>query len=122
MTTVAKSTTAKPSRAARKSGGVIEMATGKTNGGKSRVTVYSFGSVSLKAPARSTDGAHNIGLGQAAMKKIQGQLARPGVKLRVSKATPLFRADPSNPRQLIRVLDGREERGVFENGVFKVRA
>jgi len=91
---------------------------GKRSG---KVAVFQFGSAKLKAPTSHEDWARNIDLGQAAMKKIKFQLVKPGVRSRSSKSTPLFRADPANPRQLIRILDGKEERGVFVNGVFQVR-
>ena len=55
------------------------------------------------------------------MEKVEASLRRPGVKLRIGKSTPIFRADPTDPTQLVRVLDGKEERGVFVDGVFQVR-
>lgn len=88
---------------------------------KGKVTVFHFGSARLKTSVAHVDWARNIGLGQLAMKRITVQLVKPGVKLRGSRSKPLFRADPADPRQLIRVLDGKEERGVFVNGVFQVR-
>jgi hypothetical protein len=88
---------------------------------KPRVATFRFGGFTVKTRARDEEWAHNIGLGQEAMQKIQAALVKPGVKLRTPKATPLFRADPDRPGQLIRVLDGKEERGIIVDGVFKIR-
>lgn len=69
--------------------------------------------------ANAEDLSRNVGLGRDVMGKVRGRLLKPGIKLRASRA-PLFFADPSNPRRLIRDLDGKREYGVFENGVFRV--
>jgi hypothetical protein len=115
-----KASSKAPATTRNVAGSGIEMVVNFSGKGSRKRAVFQFGSATLKAPASHEDWARNIGLGQAAMKKIKTQLIRPGVKLRASKSTPLFRTDPANPRQLIRVVDGREERGVFEGGVFKV--
>ena len=110
----------KRGRARRESGAFVELRA--DDGSSNRHSkVYTFGSARQKAPAKSADAPRSIGLGQAAMKKLKTRLMKPGVKLRTSKSTPLFRADPANPRQVIRMLNGREDSGVFEEGVFKVR-
>jgi hypothetical protein len=88
---------------------------------KGRVAVFSFGSATVKVPVRDEEWADNIALSQVAMKKLAKTLLKPGVKLRTSKDVPLFRSDPDQPGQLIRVLDGKEERGVFVDGQFKIR-
>jgi hypothetical protein len=116
-----------PPRAARApkkgvAGGSLEMAAEGSGKRSGKVAVFQFGSAKLKAPTSHEDWARNIGLGQAAMKKIKTQLVKPGLRSRPSKSTPMFRADPANPRQLIRILDGQEDRGVFVNGVFQVRS
>jgi len=54
------------------------------------------------------------------VEKVEASVRKPGVKLRIGKSTPNFRADPTDPTQLMRVLDGKEERGVFVDGVFQV--
>lgn len=90
-------------------------------GKKGKTATLHFGSVSMKVKLGSSDeGIRNITLGQAAMRKMKVKLANPGVKLRNLKNAPLFYADPSNPRRLIRVLNGKREYGIFENGKFKV--
>jgi hypothetical protein len=118
MTTVPKKAAPKPSSTTR--AGRVKMTA--TNGSaKARLETFQFGSATLKAPARPEDWDRNIALGQQAMKRIKRQLLKPGVKLKVFKSKPLFRTDPQNPSRLIRVLDGKETRGVFDkSGEFKV--
>jgi len=66
--------------------GVSAQSSGK--GSRKRTAVFQFGSATLKAPASHEDWERNIGLGQAAMKKMKTELLKPGVKLRTSKSTP----------------------------------
>lgn len=103
-----------------KSMGVTSMTVGNS-AAKANLRTLSFGSATLTTGRLDeAELARNIDLSQAAMKKLMARLVRPGVKLRVSQSTPLFHADPTNPKQLIRTLNGKRERGVFEGGAFKV--
>jgi hypothetical protein len=91
--------------------------------GNGRIRTLTYGSVSMNvrmAPSDRLDLDLNVGLGQAAMKKLKRKLVKPGVSLRTSKTTPKFYADPSNPRRLVRVLGDKREVGIFEGGTFKV--
>jgi len=45
-----------------------------------------------------------------------------GVTIRKRKDVPLYYMDESDSGKFIRKLNGRVERGVLENGVFKVTA
>ncbi len=79
---------------------------------RAKVTTYQFGSAKLTVGGSAqNDWAHNIDLGQAALNNLKSVLVKPCVKLRGPKSAPLFHADPSNPRQLIRVLNGKRETG-----------
>lgn len=80
-----------------------------------------YGAVTLKVSHDSTEWRRNVELGQQALKKVKSRLVKPGVKLRTRKGVPLFSADPTDPRRVVRELDGRREVGVFENGVFKAQ-
>ena len=83
--------------------------------------VFVFGSFKMKAPVRDDEWKANIKLGQQAMMEVQATLAKPGVKLRVRKGVPLYRADPERPGRLIRRVGDKEDRGIIENGVFKIK-
>ena len=94
----------------------------RSAGGRSKATIQ-FGSAALKATVRPEEWAGNLELSHQAMEKVEASLRKPGVKLRgLGKSTPLFRADPADPARLVRTVDGKEERGVFVDGVFQVRA
>lgn len=45
-------------------------------------------------------------------------LALPGVKIRPQRDVPLFHVDPDDPAKLIRILNGKVERGNFCDGRF----
>jgi hypothetical protein len=55
-----------------------------------------------------------------ALRRIAAKLARPGVKLERTKGVPHFRADPENRGVLIRQLDDKLERGIFNGRDFQV--
>jgi hypothetical protein len=52
--------------------------------------------------------------------RLGEKIARPGVRLQTARGVPLFSADPDRPDRLVRKLNGKTERGILENGVFKV--
>ena len=54
------------------------------------------------------------------LERLGKKLTRPGVRLKGGRNVPLFSADPDRPDRLVRKLNGKTERGVLENGVFKV--
>lgn len=122
MSTALKIPTSNSAASARKAVSGVTRMVASQGKAKGKVAYFTFGSATLKASEDPEEWRRNIDLGRQAMKKLKTKLIKPGVKLRTSKSAPLFRTDPSNPRQLIRVLEGKEERGVFEGGVFKVRA
>jgi hypothetical protein len=62
----------------------------------------------------------NVRAGQAALRRAAAGIAEPGVHLPLRKGVPQYRADPEDPRRLIRRTDGVEERGVFVDGTFRV--
>lgn len=112
-------TTAKrrPARAPGETQITIDNRTGKT---RKTVTVK-FGSVTVKADAPSEEEvARNIAKGEEAFARGLRRLIKPGVKIRSKKGVPLFQADPENPERLIRVLDGRREKGYFVGRDFHV--
>jgi hypothetical protein len=79
-----------------------------------------YGSASMKWGAgQETALVDNILRGQQALKKAKKKVVKPGVALRARKDVPMFFADPSNPKRLIRELNGKRETGVFEDGAFK---
>jgi hypothetical protein len=45
-----------------------------------------------------------------------------GVKRKVRAGTPLYQANPDNPKFLLRNIDGKIDQGVFEDGQFRVQS
>jgi hypothetical protein len=89
-------------------------------GGRRRRTVR-FGNVTLTVDAPpQAEIDRNIERGRQALARGLKRFLKPGIRLRAQRGVPLFHADPDHPGFLIRTLDGVVERGVIENGVFKV--
>jgi hypothetical protein len=62
---------------------------------------------------------HNIASGNSALGRAASAFVKPGVKLSRGKNIPFYRADPREPRILIRELNGRSQRGTLVDGEFK---
>lgn len=85
---------------------------------RSRVTV---GHVTVAVPKPTVaEVRQNVDKGTEALKRLKAKLLRPGVRVYARKGVPLYSADPDRPGVYIRKLDGRIERGVLQNGAFKV--
>ena len=65
-----------------------------------------------------TEVEKNIVAGQEALSRAADTIVRPGVKLDIPDGVPVFHADPDRPDLIIRVLNGKREHGLFENGEF----
>ena len=80
-----------------------------------------FGSVEVVAPKPApAEVARNIEQGRTALARAMGGLTTPGVELKRRKGIAFYAIDPERSDRLIRTIDGRRDRGVFENGQFKV--
>lgn len=92
--------------------------------GKGRVrSVFSFGSAKLQ----STKGYGKVApetleQSRQAMRQLGDRLLKPGVKLPERKGVPKFYVDEADPALVVRELDGKRERGRFEDGQFKAVA
>jgi hypothetical protein len=80
-----------------------------------------FGDVAITAQRPSdADIQRNVEESRKALKRALPRLLRPGVRIYPKKDIPLYWADPDSPDDgLIRKLNGKIERGVFEDGTFK---
>lgn len=52
--------------------------------------------------------------------RAKTQLARPGVVIRTKKDVPLYHLDENDSNIVIRKLNGQVDRGVLQDGVFRV--
>ena len=95
----------------------VEKATSAKRAAHGMVT---FGSVTIKASRVSqNEKQRNIGAGQSALARAKTAIIKRGVKLKVAKGVPLFHVDPDRPNQVVRVINGKREYGVFRAGKFK---
>ena len=88
---------------------------------KKELTAVTFGSVTVMVELPSAEVINqNIRDGQLAFARARNAFITKGVKLDVPKGTPLYQANPNNPKFLLRNIDGKIDQGVFEDGQFKV--
>ena len=109
-------------------------ATSKAGGGETVLTTHvgakgtshgrvKFGAVSVLAPKpTTTELRSNVDFSTEALRRAKDSLTQPGVRIREKRDVPLFHVDEGNPGRFVRKLNGKIERGVLENGVFKVIA
>jgi len=55
----------------------------------------------------------NVAAGQMALSRAKDAFLKPGVRIRSGKNVPLFSVDPKNPSIIVRLLNGKRERGVL---------
>jgi hypothetical protein len=79
-----------------------------------------FGDVVITAQRPSeAEIRRNVEESTRALKRAFARLIRPGVRIYPKKDVPLYSCDPDNPDVFIRKLNGKVQRGVFEDGQFK---
>lgn len=93
----------------------------KPRGQEGKLRRIKFGSVTvvLRAPTEA-DVQRNIERSTEGLARGLKRLLRPGVRLYPKRGVPLFYADEHHPGKFIRLLDGKRELGVLEDGDFKV--
>ena len=62
----------------------------------------------------------SVELSSDMLNRLASKVAKPGVRLYAGKSVPLYSVDPDHPHRVLRKLNGKVERGVLENGAFKV--
>ncbi len=88
---------------------------------KKEFITVTFGSVTIRTQREDPQVIRkNIIEGQKAFARALEAFKTKGVKLKVSKGTALYQANPNNPALLIRNIDGKIDQGFFENGQFRV--
>jgi len=93
--------------------------------GKSKATAEPFrkvvfGSVTVEGPGPTkAETKSNVRAGQTGLARALRTLVKSGIKLDLPDGVPLFHADSEQPGLLIRVQNGKRERGRFVDGVFR---
>jgi hypothetical protein len=92
--------------------------------GKGRVrSVYTFGSAKLQSTkGHGKVSPETLEQSREAMRHLGSRLLKPGIKLPDRKGVPKFYVDEADPALVVREIDGKRERGTFENGHFKAVA
>ncbi|MGA0599205.1 hypothetical protein ACO2Q3_00710 [Caulobacter sp. KR2-114] len=84
---------------------------------------YSFGDAVLtNDKGQQATTPETLEMSRKAMRELGWRLRKPGVKLRMAKGVPKFYVDEGNPDLIVREVDGKQERGTFEDGKFKAVA
>ena len=98
-------------------GSVVVKPAGRTRG----LHKVKFGDVTIWAPKPSEAQVRvNVEAGTEALRRGLERLIRPGIKMRERKNIPYYHVDPDNSGVFIRRLNGVAERGILEDGEFKV--
>lgn len=86
-----------------------------------RFTTVTVNDVTVRVPTPSqVEIERNVAASTAALQRMRDKLLRPGIRLYPKKGVPLYWADPDRPGHYIRKLDGKIDRGIVEDDVFKV--
>ena len=88
--------------------------------GRTRVTVGEV-TVSVHKPT-AAEIKTNVAKGSSALGRLKSRLLRPGVRVYPKKNVPLYFADDLTPGVYLRKLNGKIDRGILEDGSFKVIA
>ncbi len=80
----------------------------------------SIGNLTLVVPRPTkAKNQENVRGSTEALGRALVRLTRPGIRLRHKHGIPLFQVDEKDPDNFTRDLDGKQERGLFQNGEFK---
>jgi hypothetical protein len=82
-------------------------------------TKVQFGGVTVVVPPPNSQVIKKqIAAGRKAASGLTKAIMQPGVRLKVSANTPLFRADSRDPSLVVRTVNGETTRGRFVRGQF----
>lgn len=86
--------------------------------GERKVT---FGSVTVMVRTPTEDEVkRNVEQSTEALARALKRLIRPGFRLYPKRGVPYFWVDEEHPGKFVRLLDGKHDLGVVENGDFKI--
>ena len=91
----------------------------RSKGGKLQKVKFGSVTVMVRTPTEA-EVQRNVDRSTEALARGLKRLLRPGVRLYPKKGVPLFYADEDHPGKIVRMLDGKRDLGVYEDGDFKV--
>lgn len=78
-----------------------------------------FGGVTVVVPKPTKQVIQKrIAIGRKAATNLTKAVVKPGIKLKVTASTPVFRVDPLGPSLVVRTLNGEKTRVRFIQGKF----
>jgi hypothetical protein len=87
--------------------------------GKLRRVKFGSVTVMVRTPTEA-EVQRNVDRSTEALARGLKRLLRPGVRLYPKRGVPLFYVDEDHPGKFVRLLDGKRDLGVLEDGDFKV--
>lgn len=79
-----------------------------------------FGAVSVRVNEPTQEVIQSgVRASAKAVDRLSKRLVQPGVQIKRAKGVPTYTANPRNPAEVVRKLNGRTEVGTFVNGKFK---
>ena len=91
----------------------------RSKGGKLRRVKCGSVTVMVRTPTEA-EVQRNVDRSTEALARGLKRLLRPGVRLYPKRGVPLFFADEDHPGKIVRLLDGKRDLGILEDGDFKV--
>jgi hypothetical protein len=108
----------RPAKADRTRAGTAAVAIGGNNGGVWETVRFGDVTITAKRPS-DAEIQRNVEESSRALARALPALVRPGVRIYPKKDVALYWCDQDNPNIFIRKLNGKTQRGVFEDGQFK---
>ena len=91
-----------------------------TSGDSENNLSVKFGAVSVVVSVPTDDIVkRGVRASAKAVERLSKRLVKPGVSIKREKGIPTYTANPRNPTQVVRRLNGRTQVGKFVNGKFK---
>jgi len=91
----------------------------RSTGGKLRRVKFGSVTVMVRTPTEA-EVQRNVDRSTEALARGLERLIHPGIRLNPKPGVPLFYGDDNHPGKFVRLLDGKRDLGILENGDFKV--
>jgi len=91
----------------------------RSKGGKLRRVKFGSVTVMVRTPTEA-EVQRNVDRSTEALARGLERLVHPGIRLDPKPGVPLFYGDDDHPGKFVRLLDGKRDLGILEDGEFKV--
>ncbi len=90
----------------------------RSKGGKLRKIKFGSVTVMVRTPTE-VEVQRNVDRSTEALARGLERLVHPGIRLDPKPGVPLFYGDDDHPGKFVRLLDGKRDLGILEDGEFK---